>query len=255
MDWSRTLATLADHGLNVVGVAAGTAYTHVLPRCRSVVVLGSGGRRLWDRFVQHLTAEPRALIEQPHPLDAFVEGLLRAADPDPGPDRRWVRCAADDGQDLDFRSLAWGAGLGWPSPMGLLLHPTFGPWIGLRAACFTTEALKPTPLAQLPVCGRCEAPCATACPAGAVAKARPFDLGACAAFHRTPGPCATTCHSRRACPVGQDHQYSDLQLHYHADRATGRPRLAAAVGLDHDPHDGVGPFWDRAPDPCSVRTP
>ena len=220
-------------------------------------MVGNGGRTLWERFVADVARDPRLLVGEAHPLDCYVARILADVDPEPGPGRRWVRCAADDGADVDFRTLAVEAGLGWGSPLGLVLHPRFGPWMGLRAACFTTEQWTPTRLGASP-CASCSRPCVSACPAGAVGTR--FDIARCASAHAVPGPCAVICHSRQACPVGTDHQYSDLQLHYHSDRRTGRIRLAAALAVTDDVHpasvrSGTGPSHHPRPEEPVARKP
>lgn len=235
-------AALRRIGLNIVGVADGAAYQHILPGCRSVVVYGSGGRALWDAFVDDLRDHPEHLAEEPHPLDEFVLRAIRAADPSPPPTRRWVRAAADEEVVVDFQRLAVEAGLGWRSLLGLVLHPGFGPWLGLRAACFTTELLPRTgPLAGAGPCVGCPAPCRPACPAGAIG-VQGWDLARCAAFHQESSRCHGTCHSRRACPIGAEHAYSAEQLGYHEDPRAGRKRLAARLGID-DRCSGSGLPW------------
>ncbi|HMV66403.1 MAG TPA: hypothetical protein PKA64_06100, partial [Myxococcota bacterium] len=132
-------APLRRIGVDVVGVADGAAWQRVLPGCRSVVVFASGGDALWRAWLGHLAGRP-AEIDLPHPLDAFVRSALPA---DTG-EVRWLPCAADAPLQVDFRALALAAGLGWRSRLDLVLHPTHGPWLGLRAAAFTTAALRPT---------------------------------------------------------------------------------------------------------------
>lgn len=244
---SALTARLAAFGLNAWGVADGQPYQSVLPGCRSVLVFGSGGPALWQHFVAWLRADPARLSGEQHPLDAFIQRSLEAADPAPETSRRWVRCAADETCFVDFRPLARDAGLGWSSRLGLLLHPVYGPWMGLRAACFTTEALPVTGAAPGDgPCAGCAAPCVTVCPAEAV-RAEGFDIVRCAAW-RAPeheggrGGCPTSCGARNACPEGAAWRYPDLEQHYHDNRRTGRAALGALLGVDQ-PGQGVGPHW------------
>ena len=190
---ARVVAELGSIGLNAVGVASGEPWQAVLPDCRAVLVFASGGPLLWRSLEAAIAADSNTLTGTPDPLDDFIAARIRAADPEPPPSRSWVRCAAKPERFVDFRPLAQDAGLGWTSRLGLLIHPSFGPWIGLRAACFTTEALEVT--GALPGAGPCEgcpAPCVTACPVDAVAL--PFRIRACAA-HRAEGGCPSRCHS------------------------------------------------------------
>lgn len=194
---------LARIGLNCVGVADGTGWDRVLSGCRSIVVVGSGGPALWEAFVR---AGPRPWRD---PLDTFVRDAVSAVVPGAG---RWV--FSSDAHDVDFRTLAVAAGLGWPSRLGLVLHPVWGTWLGLRAAWFTTEGLTPTgPLPSPPACDGCPAPCVSACPGNALAPA--FDIGACSAFRLGDPRCGATCAARTACPVGVEHRYPAEELRYH----------------------------------------
>jgi epoxyqueuosine reductase len=247
--WSVEIArALGAVGLDVVGVADGAGYQEVLPGCRSVLVLGSG-RALWDAFVAAVRGDPDRLTGELHPLDAFVRRALAEVDPGPPASRRWIRCAADEPDPVDFRTLALDAGLGWRSALGLLLHPVRGVWFALRAACFTTSWLPPSnaPAGDGPCLG-CHAPCASACPAGAIqlpftpAGAGGWQADVCARWNIGPDPCASSCAARVACPAGAEHAYSPLQRHYHQDRRSGRRALAALLGIA-DTRSGIGPHW------------
>lgn len=257
------LSELAAAGLNAQGVASAesAAAQELLPGAQSVLVLGSGGPALWRGMVAAMQEDPHRLTAEQHPLDAHVRRLLRAADgrlPSAWP-RRWVLCGAlpwePEGEPepaLDFRRLALLAGLGHGSRLGLLLHPTAGPWLGLRAALLLDRPLPLTgPLPGAGPCEGCSAPCAAACPvsavdAGAVAPdaagALRFDIRACAR-HRARGGCPTHCASRGACPEGTTHRYDALEQHYHDNRGTGRAALAAALGISDPDHVGLGPRW------------
>jgi hypothetical protein len=227
----HSAARLADIGVSAVGVAVGEPWSAWLPGCRSAIVFGSGGRALWDALVSAIALDASWLTATNHPVDDFVRDALVAADPDPPPTRRWVRCADDVLDAPDFRALAFQAGLGHRSKLGLLLHREFGPWLGLRAVCFATDAIPPTgPLSGPSPCEGCAAPCIAACPGGAMS-ARGWDVAACSRFHVESPVCRGPCASRDACPVGAAHRYSPLQHRYHADRTSGRKALAAELGI------------------------
>lgn len=206
------------------GVADGVPWQHILPGCKSVRVFGSGGPALWDAFLADIRAHPERLHREENPLDQFV---ARALHPFHGPGLRWVRCAADAEVLVDFRRLAHEAGLGHRSRLELLLHPEWGTWMGLRAACFSLEAIPPTgPLPGPGPCAGCEAPCVSACPASAITPSG-WHYPACSDHRAGDRGCDTGCLSRRACPVGVEHAYDVLERRYHAHRPSGRQALEA----------------------------
>jgi epoxyqueuosine reductase QueG len=242
-------------GLNAWGVADAAHWDEtagperqsqvLLPGARSILVVGSGGGELWTQLLDELRADPRRLAEEPHPLDAFVARRVAAADARLGSTpRRWFFASATAELHLDFRALAALAGLGRRSRLGLLLHPEYGVWLGLRAACFLTEAIAPTgPVAGDP-CEGCDAPCVSACPGGAFPGGH-WQVDPCAAFHAASSACNSSCASRSACVAAPEHRYSADEILYHYDRQHGRDRLRELVGLPEaeDGYEGVGPHW------------
>jgi hypothetical protein len=257
--------TISGHGLNLHGVVGAAAYDAAMPRARrtsalfpatqSIWVIGSGGGALWSGFMAALREEPRRLTEEEHPFDAHVRRCIAQADERlAGVERRWFFAAADATVHLDFRLLAQLAGLGRESRLGLLIHSEFGPWLGLRAACFLAEALPDTGRAEFDPCPTCDAPCADACPAAALAMGR-WDVDICGRFHVTDSDCATTCHARVACPVGAAQRYPDAERLYHYNRSQGRQWLRAELGIaaEHDRFNGAGPYWESWRDKVDVR--
>ncbi|MEZ4216099.1 MAG: hypothetical protein R3E88_06455 [Myxococcota bacterium] len=200
-----------------------------------VALVGGRGRALFDAFRTSAEARDGA----PDPLDRFVRRGLRAA-------RDALRAAArasavahyDERRAspggvptfVDLLALARAAGVGAPSPLGLLVHPELGPWWSLRALVAADGALGAAPA---PPCGErapapspcdaCPAPCVSACPGHAVRRDAPFDVRACGSERILRGGCAAACAARRACPVGRAHAYdADAEAHH---------QRAAAVGL------------------------
>ncbi len=197
-------------GLDVLGAADLRAWDDaappslqgrgLLPEAAGVLVVGAG----------------RALFEGlawtgPDPLDRHTEAVVDRAVATlerAGHRARAVlahRPAADG--HADFVALGRAAGLGWPSRLGLLLHPERGPWWSLRAGILTDLALSPgTPLSGAGPCADCPAPCTAACPADAP-RPEGFSVSRCGEVRRAATPCAILCHARRACPLGQGHAY------------------------------------------------
>jgi epoxyqueuosine reductase len=239
----NALYVLTPLGLNAVGVAEGSPYDHLLSGCRSVIVLGSGGPALWDAWLAAVRSRPERLVKVLHPIDEFVADAIRVADPEPVASRRWIRCAADEIVALDFRTLALRAGLGWASRLGLVLHRDFGPWLGLRAACFTQDVIPPTgPIEGGGACDDCSAPCRVACHGSAIDE-HGWNVNRCAQFHQESDLCQVRCDARLACPVGREYRYSELEQTYHYNRNIGRAQLGLYLGLDHT-GTGIGPHWE-----------
>ena len=245
-DLRRGLATGGLNHLGVVGADRPDAVarpevrsTVIAPGARSVVVVASGGAALWEAMISDLREHPRRFLETEHPLDAFVRRVVgRVTSGQPHP---WCYAAWDAALPLDFRTLAVLAGLGAPSRLGLVIHPRWGPWMGLRAACFVPFELPETGPSP-DVCGGCAAPCERACPGQAFVEGR-WEVERCSSFHQVSDACSGSCASREACPVGT--AYPPLERLYHDDRAAGRRALRAALGVpeDRDPRQGSGPCW------------
>ncbi|MDJ0786113.1 MAG: hypothetical protein QNK05_04855 [Myxococcota bacterium] len=233
--WEWLRAGLAATGFDRVGIVTREAWdrlqpeplhvARLLPEARSAFVVGCGGRALFE------AVQARGLAG-PDPVDAFTEAEIarRAAALEAAGHR--VRAVfahrPEAGTYLDFVALGREAGLGWPSRLGLLLHPEVGPWMSLRAALLVDAALEgPGPLPGPGPCEGCPAPCQGACPASAL-PARGFEIEACAAKRRSDPGCRDRCAARRACVVGPEHAYSQAAEGHHmaaAARAMGIPRL------------------------------
>ena len=243
-DWLvNVFNALKPIGLNVVGVTDGRPHQSLLPDCQSAVVIGNGGTALWDHFIEDLKVNPNHLSQHQHPFDDFVKRSIETADPNPPKSRRWIRCAAEPEAFVDFRPLAESAGLGFSSTMGLLIHPEYGLWTGLRAVLLTTEKLPEMSAVQgESPCQTCtEQPCITACPAGAV-QPTGWKVKICAKFHEDSQVCHGQCHSRLSCPVGAAHRHGPLQHQYHNARQSGRKALSEHLGVS-DRFGGLDPNW------------
>ncbi len=143
---------------------------------------------------------------------------------------------------FDMAAAARRTGMGVQGRLGILMHPTFGPWWGLRLAitlrspslvwrdtlldAMRRAGLRVTSGSKTPTspCDACvRRPCVAACPAGAVSSttaqdgARPptFALLECVA-HVAQGGCAQRCAARAACPEGAAYRYPEwVHTHHH----------------------------------------
>lgn len=124
---------------------------------------------------------------------------------------------------VPFQRLGEAAGLPQAGPLGLQIHPAFGPWWGYRAAILIDRPVEDAaPLAS--PCLTCTAPCVAACPVLAVQRSG-FDAHLCFSHRAIDNECQSACRARSACPVGEDLRYPESQLAYHM-----RAALALAFG-------------------------
>lgn len=195
----------------------------LLPAARSALVIGSGGRALFDA----LLAAPEA-AEPRDPVDTYTARVLAAAAH--GLEQAGLACRVvhalerREGSFADLVALGRAAGLGWPSRLGLLLHPRFGPWMSLRAVVLCAAEFPGTgELRSDAPCASCSAPCAVACPGAALAGPA-FDIARCGETRRSDERCRARCAARRACPVGLEHAYSARAEAHHM--AASLPAMA-----------------------------
>jgi ferredoxin len=217
-------AALESAGFNLRGAISATGYDAVvpaawrtgvlLPEARAALVVGSGGRALWSALRKALELDAAN-----DPVETYTARVLDALARDLGaaghPSRALYPMEQRGGVWADFVALGRGAGLGVPSRLGMLIHPTYGPWLSIRAVLLTTrECPLGTSLRDFDPCAGCAAPCAGACPGGAV---WPEGISArlCYETQRTNPACALRCDARHACVLGQEHAYAtEAEAHH-----------------------------------------
>lgn len=205
------------------GAAAPLRLDQLLPRAAGALVVGAGGRAFFDLFA----AAPEAGDGAADPLDRYTARVIARAVEEvlaPLAVAHAVYFPFGARPLIPFQRLGRAAGLGGPGPLGLQIHPQFGPWWAYRALVVLDRPLPPGP----PLgdgCAGCDAPCVAACPAGAAARTG-FDVAACHARRLVAEPCRLSCAARIACVRGPEHRYRDAQLAFHM-RAS-MPRRPAA---------------------------
>jgi hypothetical protein len=187
----------------------------------TVVLLGFTGSDQWRVFQDSSEAQDGL----PHPLDRWsrrvIGGLARelgAADFYP---------SGSPSSPLPFQRLARHCEPVHPSPIGLLIHETYGLWHAYRGGLCLRERIalpsssspSPSPQQGSP-CERCpDRPCIPGCPVSAFKKGA-FELEACVSHVLSAAgtDCRENgCLARRACPVGPQFRYVAAQARFHMD--------------------------------------
>lgn len=173
-----------------------------------LALLLASTRAFWRPFVAALRAEP-ARLEHEHPLDRWVEDVVRGALAGVNV-RHAVRFAHDPPpRRVAMQRLAQVSGLAWLAPGMLCVHPTYGPWIGLRAVVvLDLEGPTGAPPAITPTCEDCAHRCAPALERAQrlAAEAPPNDP--------VPPLWREWLAVRDACPVGREHRYPEDMVRY-----------------------------------------
>lgn len=221
---------LAPLGFEVLGAVASSAYNASLDDklaayriplplgdTPSVALVIGNTKRLWPLFLEAFASS--ALGDEAHPLDAYSRGHINAAaahvanalgvvhetrfsfDPPP--------------HTVAIQRLAALAGAAELAPIGLCVHPVYGPWFSLRAAVVLTLP-GPEPSTSAPTCTTCAGkPCMGP-------REKVMAMGAAGVSRELLAEhWETWLAMRDACPVGRDARYGDAQIRYHylKDRA------------------------------------
>ena len=247
--------TLVQYGLNLIGTTTVTAYEasvpaqyHVaslLPQAKTLLVLGNGGGAFWQRFRVYCEARPGYREQREHPLDDYtvevIENSLTPILEREGATYRYLYPFRFWTEPVSFMHLAQAAGLAGPSILGVMVHPTYGPWIALRAAVLLDLELSvPSVAAGFDPCPTCtERPCITACPAYAISREKGWDIPACVTHRlQVTTDCVDYCRARYDCVYGREHRYPLDELQYHQQRSFAEmrkyfPKKHSAVSTQH----------------------
>jgi hypothetical protein len=177
----------------------------------TVVLVGNAGAEMWDAL-QATDPGP----DRKNPLDSWLRPRIQQAAasvgahpifPNEGPPfvaiQDWARRAEPVTR----------------SPIGLMIHPTFGLWHVYRAALCFAERIDLPPREDIAnPCETCAAkPCLKVCPADAFGPTS-FDVAACLTHVESDagGACRDGgCMARRACPIGRDYLYPKPAQKFH----------------------------------------
>lgn len=183
----------------------GCSTAETWPAARSFVLIGNVGGAFWPIFRAWQATQP---VDLANPLDRWTKSVV-------DPIAQLVGARAIYPSDKPYQPFqAWAMqaeGLR-QSPLGILIHPRYGPWHAYRAALLFDVEIR-TDQEQLEhVCDGCAGqPCRNACPVAAHAGAG-FAYEACLDWAGSHSTCKEGCLDRNACPIGVDYRYPrDMQ--------------------------------------------
>lgn len=171
---------------------------------KAVVLVGQAGAAPWPHFMRWRASQQ---VDLANPLDDWSREVIgniavmfgaRAVGP-------------NDRPYLPVQSWAMRAEGLRPSPLGVLMHPLYGPWHAYRGILLFDRAISfPSRTVAAHLCDSCaEKPCLSSCPVDAYSR-EGFAYQACLAHVRGPNGqvCRTTgCLDRNACPYGTAYRY------------------------------------------------
>jgi ferredoxin len=222
---ARVRERLAREGLHIVLAVGRTAFDNTGgPRMRDLLALGSaaivvgdGGPGFFSRFRARTGSVGKEVGADP--LDGYTRTVMENAVADLcgsgvlGHDLRLLYPFVNARPCLPFQRLGQAAGLPPPGPLGIQIHPVYGPWWAYRALLIVSQDLiEEAPVAES--CVDCARPCVAVCPGRAVMPLG-FAPDTCMAHRRSDPACRSSCIARIRCPVGTEHRYSDEQLAFH----------------------------------------
>jgi hypothetical protein len=182
----------------------------------TLVLLGFTGSAQWNAFQD--SRESRDGL--PHPLDRWSKRVIGALASEL--DAEDFYPSGTPATPLPFQRLALRCEPVHSSPIGLLIHETYGLWHAYRGGLCLRERIT-LPQAQKRAhrespCERCaDQPCRSACPVRAF-KNGTLDVEACLnhVLSAAGSDCRDNgCLARRACPVGPEFRYNPAQARFH----------------------------------------
>ncbi len=214
--FARLATRLGRHGLEILGSFRITGGGENEAMFGLMIV--NAGKAMWSAFRQSEEWND----SRNNPLDRWSERVI-------------LECAKGLGAELrlpsqkpflPFQQWAGDAGKLEQSPLGVLMHPEYGLWFGLRGAIVfplnvsiqLVESLIQQGNDGGEFCKKCvKKPCLTHCPVNAFSIGQ-LDVDACFSHldsGKFPKCMDKGCRARAACPVGTKHHYETEQLHFH----------------------------------------
>lgn len=177
-------------------------------RYRQLILIGHGGRRLWE-------AVGESGIGGEHPIDEFSTSTATQWFAAQFPGRR-CEIVYPGSFPVGLQALGTLAGWHHASPFMVGINEAWGTWYAYRVVLLADTDLPPSPpmTGESPCLSCGDKACVASCPAAALDGAG-FSLEKCSSYRRAAGSrCATSCVARIRCPVASGHRYDDEQIRH-----------------------------------------
>ena len=203
----------------------------LLAGARSVIVVGNCDDVMWNALQADIEASGDKYDSINDPVDTFTSAALESAVEEL--EEKGVSALAtypwrqEAGGWLPFQAWAAACGFGAMGVIGVVIHPDYGPWMGLRGAIIMDAELEPDPAEDFDPCGKCDAPCFDACPAGAVSR-EGCNVRKCIRTRLSEHTCEDRCAAREACVFGKEYRYGRDEITYHS--ITGIQKIRRMMG-------------------------
>ncbi|KUJ76687.1 ferredoxin [Ruegeria profundi] len=163
----------------------------------TLILLGAG-----SAFWPKLKSAPEWLSA--HPVDRWSSRVIGELARDLGAEAHFPFGGPPYAPFIDW---ALKSGRTFSSPVGALVHDTVGMMISFRGALHFAEEFSIPQVTGISPCVTCAAPCAQACPVGALNNHSFYDVGACHSHLSTvEGQTCMTggCLARLSCPLSKN---------------------------------------------------
>ena len=199
---------------------SGLAALPEFSRQETLGLLIGNTRKLWPHFLQHLEREP-GLLDREHPLDTYVTEKLEkvASQIEPLAELRFSY--EKEARFVALQTVCELSGLA-PLRAGMLnIHPTYGPWIALRAVIICDLSVDGIDFSPLPrLATDWEEECQIAFDAACNA------AGDSLSHQDIKADWQRWLKVRDTCPIGREHRYGESQILYHYTQDLGVLRAA-----------------------------
>lgn len=184
-----------------------------LSRFRQLILIGHGGRKLWESL-------KAAHINSDDPIDTFSVNSVKQYFENHLQHCRY-QILYPGISPIPLQRLGELAGWHHPSPLRIGINQKWGTWFAYRVLMLADSRFEKTERMVSPSpCEACpDKLCIANCPASALGE-NDLELGKCIAYRmKTGSDCYENCLARLSCPEGEEHRYSDEQISYHYSRS------------------------------------